>query len=621
MQKLSHYIKKFAGFLLILILFTSISSTHTAAAQEGKQFLTTLASQSTFDLKPQQNRLGASQVQPVTFRADVLNQVKKDLAVSPQKLSLQIFSDLELEITFEQQSTSFTGTTLLSGSVLGDPQGWIHLAETDGMVSADLVYQNIQYQLRQKDGQYVFTEIDQSQFPQEADPIVPELSFADQTPQVLDVTYDSGAYVDVLVVYTPTARSYEGGTEAMQNLINLAVKETNDGYAASGVNHRMRLMHTEEVDYSEVGFNWSTALNRLQGSSDGYIDNVHALRDTYGADLVVMIVSNTEYCGIGFLLTTISSASSQIGFSVVSSNCATGYYSFGHETGHNMGAHHDREVTEPAEGLFDYSYGYIASNDTFRTIMAYGNFCNSCYRVNRWSNPDVSYAGLPTGVLYTAPDSADNRRTLNNSANTVTIFRQSKLNAATNLTKTSSGPFSVSLDFTDNSSIETGHLLQRSLNGSTWTTLIDLPPNTVSYQDTNNVNCQTQYYYRVITHNLYTSTESSNVIPITTDGCVAPDAAVGPRAIPSLTQVTLMWSDTLGETSYTIQQLPNGSSEWENVGQPLPANTTQTTVVNLTKNTTYYFRIAAINPYGTNYTAPLTVKTHSQAVYLPLTVR
>ncbi len=52
----------------------------------------------------------------------------------------------------------------------------------------------------------------------------------------------------------------------MQNLINLAVEETNAGYAASGVNHRMRLVHTEEVDYSETNFNWSTTLTRLQGS-------------------------------------------------------------------------------------------------------------------------------------------------------------------------------------------------------------------------------------------------------------------------------------------------------------------------------------------------------------------
>ncbi len=206
MQKLSHPFQKFAGFLFVLILITSLTLPPTAAAQEDKTFLTTLAAETSFDLKPQQNRLGAARVQPVTFRADVLDQVKKDLDHSPQTLRLQIFPNLELEIAFDQQSASVTGTTILSGTVTGDPMGWIHLAETDGQVSADLVYQNIQYQLRQIDGLYVFTEIDQSQFPQEAEPIVPEVPFADQTPQALDVVYDSGAFVDVLVVYTATAR-------------------------------------------------------------------------------------------------------------------------------------------------------------------------------------------------------------------------------------------------------------------------------------------------------------------------------------------------------------------------------------------------------------------------------
>ncbi len=204
-----------------------------------------------------------------------------------------------------------------------------------------------------------------------------------------------------------------------------------------------------------------------------------------------------------------------VGFSIVSTNCATGYYSFGHETGHNMGAHHDREVTEPAEGLFEYSYGYIASNDSFRTIMAYGNFCNGCYRVNRWSNPDVSYAGLPTGVLYTAPDSADNRRTLNNSAYAVANFRQSvDLQAPTGLTTSSISAYSIGLRFTDNSDEETGFRVERSLNNITWSTLVNLASNTTSYTDTNNLQCNTIYYYRVFALKDAITSNPSNTLQV-----------------------------------------------------------------------------------------------------------
>jgi hypothetical protein len=53
--------------------------------------------------------------------------------------------------------------------------------------------------------------------------------------------------------------------------------------------------------------------------------------------------------------------------------------------------------------------------------MAY-NCSGGCQRINYWSNPDVNYNGQPTGVLYTTPNSADNRRTLNNTISTVANF-------------------------------------------------------------------------------------------------------------------------------------------------------------------------------------------------------
>ncbi|MCA1944570.1 MAG: zinc-dependent metalloprotease [Desulfovibrio sp.] len=107
---------------------------------------------------------------------------------------------------------------------------------------------------------------------------------------------------------------------------------------------------------------------------------------------------------------------SSYAFNVVAPQCATGYYTFAHECGHNQGAHHDRANTGGGTGLYSYSYGYqqVSANPTFRTIMAY-NCSPGCTRVNYRSNPNVSYNGYPTGVLYTAANSADNRMTLNNS--------------------------------------------------------------------------------------------------------------------------------------------------------------------------------------------------------------
>ena len=55
-------------------------------------------------------------------------------------------------------------------------------------------------------------------------------------------------------------------------------------------------------------------------------------------------------------------------FSVVERGCATGYYSFGHELGHNMGLNHAREDSV-GTGAYSYSYGYKWTG--YRTVMAY----------------------------------------------------------------------------------------------------------------------------------------------------------------------------------------------------------------------------------------------------------
>lgn len=75
-------------------------------------------------------------------------------------------------------------------------------------------------------------------------------------------------------------------------------------------------------------------LRHLQKGSDGELDSVHSKRDEFGADLVVLIAGPSYgYCGQAYN----SPGSAKWAFSVVKYTCATGYYSFAHEMGHNMG--------------------------------------------------------------------------------------------------------------------------------------------------------------------------------------------------------------------------------------------------------------------------------------------
>ena len=51
----------------------------------------------------------------------------------------------------------------------------------------------------------------------------------------------------------------------------------------------------EEVQYTESG-NMGTDLSRLTSTFDGIMDEVHVLRDTHGADLVMLITDGRDYC-------------------------------------------------------------------------------------------------------------------------------------------------------------------------------------------------------------------------------------------------------------------------------------------------------------------------------------
>ena len=218
--------------------------------------------------------------------------------------------------------------------------------------------------------------------------------------------------IDVLVAYTTAAKNAVGGSSGMTSKINLAISETNSAYSDSGVTQRLVLVHKAEmVGYSESS-SFSQLLSDLSGTSDGKMDNVHALRDQYNADCVALICQNGQYCGIAYLMTNVSTGFASSAFSVTNYSCATGYYSFGHELGHNMGSNHDPQ--NASSGAYSYSFGFRTSNNSYRTVMAY----SPGSRIRRFSGPNVSYNGNTMGS-----SSQDNHRSLNNTASTVADFR------------------------------------------------------------------------------------------------------------------------------------------------------------------------------------------------------
>jgi len=235
---------------------------------------------------------------------------------------------------------------------------------------------------------------------------------------------DSGAYIDVLVGYTPKARLDAGGTSGVIALINLGITLGNNSYTNSNVTQRLNLVHAVEVNYVESD-STSVDLSRLTNSSDGYMDELHQLRDEYRADLVGVVLGvATTACGVAYLLTAPAPGFPTLGFSVTVDSCISGQ-TFQHELGHNMGLAHGRGDGGGASGgIFSYSYGWrFFGNDAiqYRTVMAYA----PGQRIQYFSNPDVLFAGVPTGVAIGDANEAHNAQTLNLTAATIANYRQS----------------------------------------------------------------------------------------------------------------------------------------------------------------------------------------------------
>ncbi len=363
-------------------------------------------------------------------------QQSNGLPVSPGvELTLNLFTNETYTAQVDRVESHISGGFSLVGTLKGLPQSQVMIAVHGDQVMATVVATGLLCQIRpMQDGVHGVLDLNPSAFPPGADPIV--VPPVPGPVPMQDNIPDDGALLDVLVVYTPAARQGAGSTTAMQALIDLAETETNTAFSNSGINPRIRVVHTAEVQYSETGFSYSGALNNLR---DGDVPEALPLREQYGADLVVMLVEgDSSLCGIAFFMGTVSSSFASSAVSVTRRSCATGNFTFGHEIGHNMGARHHREA-DPNDGPFTFNHGFADASNNFRTVMATtAGACSSCPRINYWSNPDVTFSGNPTGIVEGDPNAADNRKTLNQTATTVAAFREHALPIAGDFNNASS---------------------------------------------------------------------------------------------------------------------------------------------------------------------------------------
>ena len=361
-------------------------------------------------------------------KVDVSAVAGVDLPDGAEAIELNLFTDNKFEAVRKHFKRRDKNHFTWVGKVSDDPLSTVVLVGGDGHMRGLVFAHGKHFSIQGADAaSQEIVEVDQRAFPKEnCDQPPPRGGAAQTAPSLLtypDALADTGSTIDVLVVYTPAAASAAGGETGMLDLIDLAIATTNDTYENSGITPRLNLVHAEEISYVEKDQTWNTDLSRLSGVGETghYMDNVHTLRDTYSADVVVLLIDNPTSCGLAYISATAPSA-----FAVVAWDCAVSNYSFGHEIGHLQGARHDLYVDPIKTG---YNHGDVDLTLRRRTVMAYNNQCDAygvyCTRLPYWSNPDAFYPGSsrPMG----SQTYENNVRKLNETAYAVANFRPLQL--------------------------------------------------------------------------------------------------------------------------------------------------------------------------------------------------
>ena len=357
-----------------------------------------------------------------------------DYLVEGDRVILNLFTDVTLEAIIEKITTQLN-TTTVRGIIEEKTFSHIIITFTDDNISILInvpekqTTYRVMYDTEKK--VYKLVEINYKNL-DELEPMSvllpdPDSEESPSTIPKIDMehqTVNDPATITVMVVYTPAASKWAADRGGINNIIAIAMGNSQLTADNSNVGVTFELIHSAEVNYIESS-SGSTDLSRLQSTNDGHMDEVHEWRNIYGADLVSLLAVRDDVGGMAYLMNN-PNGNSAWGFSLSRIQQTAGL-TFIHEVGHTMGLHHHKQQNyQPGPGLFSYSAGWrwFDNISGYCTVMTYtsGQYFSdgrNASRIPVFSSPLITYNGISTGHVL----NGDNSRTVREMKHKIAAYR------------------------------------------------------------------------------------------------------------------------------------------------------------------------------------------------------